>query len=327
MEALISVVIITYNQELYIRQSIESVWKQKVNVPIEILVGNDASTDHTKEILEHMKQDPQMHMRMIHREKNIGASANLYDLLKRARGKYIAFLEGDDYWTDCNKLQRQIDFLKKHTKYVGCTHECMLVDENGVRMPGQSLEWISKKREFDIRTHCGFYLAGQMGTLMCRNIFQGSGEKYDIIYKAHPIISDRTVQLALVLNGPLYRMNICMGAYRQFDGQKGENATSRYFTRNDHSHYDNFVLTCDLEAFAQTYMAKTIQFTYMKKIFFTNAVCQACRRHSYETCRDVRKILHYPGVRQWSYLLFLPRGILRKIIQKLKRWRLVWRFG
>ena len=318
MEPLISVIIITYNQEAYIQQAVESVLRQKVEYPIEILIGEDASTDQTGDILNEWKHEE--HLRLFHRDKNRGASANLYDLLKCASGKYIAMLEGDDFWTDENKLQRQMDFLQNHPEYIGCTHECLLVDEKGEPLPVQGLEWISKSREFGIKESKGFYLAGQMGTLMCRNIFKDSGTRYDIIYKAHPMISDRTVQMVLALEGKLYRLKECMSAYRQISSVDKNNATSQYFVKNIHSAYDNFMLTCYLEDFCKQYTeSEKISFSYTKKLFFTSAVYQGFWRKSPAVCQDVKKILNSPGVKKWSYLLFLPRGILHKLFQKQKK--------
>lgn len=312
---LISVIVITYNHESYIRQSMSSIWIQKINVPIEILVGNDASVDKTGEILDELNR--KMPFSLYHRKKNIGASANLYDLLKHAKGKYIAFLEGDDYWTDAQKLQKQFDFLQHHPEYIACTHECILVDENGLPLSNQKLKWISKKRKFGIKESQGFYLAGQIGTLMCRNIFKNSNENFSIIYTAHPMISDRTVQMVLALNGYIYRLNNYMGAYRQICETDKENATSKYFVENIHSAYDNFMLTCKLEGFAQDYLRDySIDFFFIKLLFFTSAMYHRFRENSPEIRQDIKNILRYPGVKKWKYYLFLPIGIIFKLLHK-----------
>lgn len=312
MEALISVIVITYNQERYIHQALDSILSQNTDKVIEILVGNDASTDRTGEILEELNRTH--NVTLIQRKQNLGASANLYDLLEKAEGKYIALLEGDDYWTACDKLQKQYDFLEAHPDYIGCTHECLLVDERGNELPEQNLDWLCKKREYAIRDHRGLYLAGQTGTLMFRNIFKDKPGAYEIIKTAHPLISDRTLQMVLALEGSLYRLNVCMSAYRQINKIGEENATSRCFASNIHSAYDSFILTCRLEEYAKGHReGADIDFNITKKMFFTSAVYQCLKKRSSLIYQDIKKILHYPGVNRWSYIFFLPRGIIRKL--------------
>lgn len=315
MTPLISVIVITYNHESYIRQAMSGIWMQKINVPIEILVGNDASTDQTGEILDTLNCDTPFVL--YHRKKNMGASANLYDLLKRAKGKYIALLEGDDYWTDTQKLQKQFDFLQNHPEYIACTHECILVDEQALPLSDKKISWISKKRKFTLKESRGFYLAGQIGTLMCRNIFKNSNEKFNIIYTAHPMISDRTVNLVLALNGVIYRLNDYMGAYRLICESNKENATSLYFIENVHSAYDNFMITCKLENFSQNYLNDySIDFFFIKLLFFTSAIYRRFRDNSPEIRQDINNILKYPGVNKWKYFAFLPIGIIYKLLHK-----------
>lgn len=303
---------ITYNQERYIREAVDSVLSQNIDIGVEIIIGNDASTDKTRDILDELNQENQLHL--IHRERNIGASANLYDLLGEASGKYIALLEGDDYWTDCDKLQKQYDFLDTHSDFIGCTHECLLVDEQGKALPDQSLDWISKQRIFDIKEHQGLYLAGQAGTLMFRNIFKDNLKQYEIIKTAHFMISDRTLQMVLALNGKLYRLEECMGAYRQINRLGEANATSQCFANNIHSAYDNFVMTCRLEEYANKFECESeIDCLLTKKMFFVSAVYQCLRKRSPEIYQDIKRILHFPGVSKWSYIFFLPKGIFLKL--------------
>ena len=312
---MISVIVITCNQEKYIRQAVDSICGQEINCPMEVLIGNDASKDGTGQILDELVGI--YNVKVIHRESNLGASRNLYDLLLRCKGDYVAFLEGDDYWIDSQKLQKQYDFLEKNPNYIGCTHECLLVNEQGEPMLRQKLEWISRENVYGLRENQGFYLAGQMGTLMCRNIFKNSRDIYDIIYQAHAMISDRTVQMILAMEGNLYRMNLYMSAYRQICSKNPTNATSQYFSRNKHSAYDNFMLTCLLEKYAREYSGnQEIDFSRTKKMFFTSAVYQMIKRWSPEIIKDIKKILETPGVNKWEYFIFLPKGILYKIIHR-----------
>lgn len=124
MEPLLSVVTITYNHEPYIAKCIEGVLMQKVNFPMEFIIAEDCSTDGTRAICEEYAAKYPELIRLITSETNIGYNPNELRAMKAAKGKYIAYCEGDDYWTDPLKLQKQVDFLESHSDYSVCFHRC-----------------------------------------------------------------------------------------------------------------------------------------------------------------------------------------------------------
>ena len=113
----LSVGILTYNQEAYIRQCLDSVLMQKVDFDYEIVVGDDASTDGTQNILRDYEKHYPGRFVLLLGEKNEGISMNYKKVLTACRGEYVALCEGDDYWTDVTKLQKQVDFLGNHPDY------------------------------------------------------------------------------------------------------------------------------------------------------------------------------------------------------------------
>lgn len=118
----VTIITITYNQERYIRQALESFVTQKTNFKFEVLIGDDASTDGTPKIInEYAAKYPDI-IKPILRTKNLGAMANMVDLFYKANGQYIALCEGDDYFTDDNKLQIQASFLDKNKGHTICFH-------------------------------------------------------------------------------------------------------------------------------------------------------------------------------------------------------------
>ncbi len=123
-EPVVSVKMITYNHAPYIAQAIEGVIQQETDFPFELVIGEDCSTDGTREIvLEYQKKYPDI-IRVIASEHNVGASKKGMRTEKACRGKYIAYCEGDDYWHHLQKLQKQVDFLETHSE-VGLVHsEC-----------------------------------------------------------------------------------------------------------------------------------------------------------------------------------------------------------
>lgn len=114
---MVSVVCITYNHKPYIREAIESFLMQMTNFHIEILIGEDYSTDGTRKIVFDYEKKYLDLIRVITSNTNVGMQANGIRTLTAARGKYIALCEGDDYWTDPYKLQKQVDFLEKNPDY------------------------------------------------------------------------------------------------------------------------------------------------------------------------------------------------------------------
>lgn len=129
MKPLISIWIITYNQEEYIAKCIEGVLMQRIEYPIEIIISDDCSTDKTYEICIDYKEKHPNIINLIRQEKNIGLTKNWIETLKRCSGDYIAMCEGDDYWTDSLKLQKQISFLELNIEYSAVSHDVTISDE------------------------------------------------------------------------------------------------------------------------------------------------------------------------------------------------------
>lgn len=119
---LLSIVCITYNHEAFIGRAFEGFLMQKTKFNYEIIIGEDHSTDKTKDIInEYIRRFPYK-IKLISSSHNEGAVANERKAMLLAKGKYIAFCEGDDYWTDHLKLQKQVDFLEQNSEYSVCFH-------------------------------------------------------------------------------------------------------------------------------------------------------------------------------------------------------------
>lgn len=117
----VSVCMITYNQAPYIREAIEGVLMQETTHSFELIISDDCSQDETRSICrDYQKRYPDK-IRLIFPERNLGISENFYTTLFSATGKYIAFCEGDDYWIDPQKIQKQVDFLEKNVE-IGCVY-------------------------------------------------------------------------------------------------------------------------------------------------------------------------------------------------------------
>ena len=128
---LVTVLVTTYNQEKYIAQALDSVLAQKTDFPFEIYVSEDCGTDGTRTILQdYARSYPDM-IRLNLRDKNVGISRNWYEGLCAARGEYVCTLEGDDWWLDDCKLQKQMNFLREHPDYAAVSHTIRQTDDAG----------------------------------------------------------------------------------------------------------------------------------------------------------------------------------------------------
>ena len=127
---MVSVFCNTYNQESYIRHCLDSLLAQKTNFEFELLITDDASTDGTSEIVRmYAEKYPQVIVAVLHEENQYskGKNQNIDFLFPRARGKYIAFCEGDDFWIDDHKLQNQFDAMEKTPSASWCVHSSVNV--------------------------------------------------------------------------------------------------------------------------------------------------------------------------------------------------------
>jgi len=118
----VTVCMITYNHEAFISEAIEGVMMQQTSFPIELIIGEDCSTDRTRKICQEYKLKYPDKIKLLLPESNLGMMRNFYTTLDVSTGKYLALCEGDDYWTDPHKLQKQVDFLEANEDYAICFH-------------------------------------------------------------------------------------------------------------------------------------------------------------------------------------------------------------
>ena len=123
----VQVVCITYKHEKYLAEALDSFVRQKTDFPFEVLVGDDCSPDGTGKIAEeYAKRYPDI-IKNIPREHNLGPTRNMVDLISRCTAPYLAFCEGDDYWIDEYKLQKQHDFMERHPEAGFCFTKTKIV--------------------------------------------------------------------------------------------------------------------------------------------------------------------------------------------------------
>lgn len=210
---LVSVCIQTYQHVNFISDCLEGVLKQKTNFKYEIIIGEDESSDGTLDICKSYAQNyPELIRLFLHkRANNIIINGNpsgrfIYlNNLYLARGKYIALCEGDDYWTDPYKLQKQVDFLEANPDYQACAHEVEVLTNNGL---------ISSKKAKSTFVLEDFFHASNLNT--CSFIFRNNISFEERHLKA--IVGDMVLFILCAQKGKIHFISEPMAVYR-FMGQ------------------------------------------------------------------------------------------------------------
>lgn len=213
-KATVSIYVPTFNHEKYITQALDSILMQQVDFPIEVFVGEDCSTDSTRQVLQAWEvshPDPRFHI--FYRKENMHRQAvnNATDLKQRCKGKYIICLEGDDYWTDPTKLQQQVDFLENNPDYYAVAHNCMVVDENSV--PTAEAYPECHDEEYTLRHFASDILPGQYATFLARN-YMTDPHMDKALLSITGGAGDRRVYFSLLCHGKIRCFQKVMSAYR-----------------------------------------------------------------------------------------------------------------
>ncbi|WP_075981920.1 glycosyltransferase [Bacillus massilinigeriensis] len=233
MNILVSINCITYNHEKYISDAIEGFLHQKTDFEYEILIGEDCSTDCTREIVEkYAKSYPNL-IRVITSSRNVGAAENMRRLFQNSKGKYIALCEGDDYWIDMNKLQKQVDYMENNPDCTLCFHNGIVVEDKNKINDRSVIPWMKNNEKYYFNRSCQ-YTAGELALL-------GYIPTASYLYPKHlledlpdwcynAIVGDNVIKLITSSHGYAYYMNECMSVYRF---GIGGSATSNWIKEND----------------------------------------------------------------------------------------------
>ena len=144
----LSVVVLAYNHEKFLRQALDSVLSQQVDFAYEVIVGEDHSPDGTRGIVQDYARRYPDRLRPIYQTQNVGMGPNFRDCLAACRGQYIALLEGDDYWTDPRKLHKQVSWLDAHPDFSLCFHPVADLREGDAQPPAGPRAFVQDVYEF-----------------------------------------------------------------------------------------------------------------------------------------------------------------------------------
>jgi glycosyltransferase involved in cell wall biosynthesis len=135
MTPTVDVCMLTYNHEAFVQQAIESILAQQTNFLVRLVIGDDGSTDETRALIAEYAQRQPERFKLLFHERNVGIIPNFAQVLESCEAPFIAVLDGDDYWTDVHKLQRQIDFLQAHSEFSVSAHDAEMFWQDGSTPP------------------------------------------------------------------------------------------------------------------------------------------------------------------------------------------------
>lgn len=210
-DVMVSVCVLSYNHEKYLRQCLDGIFMQKVSFPFEVRVHDDASTDRSQEIIkEYQQRYPDILKPVLQSENQYSKGGGILNkfLLPLCEGKYIALCEGDDYWTDSLKLQKQVDFLEGHEEYSMCFHKVYVVYEGEIKQ-----ERIFDRLEEGDCSAYDIYADWLVPT--CSVVYRN----YSSPFESNSIIvfGDIFLWLQLAERGKLYCMGFYGGVYRRHE--------------------------------------------------------------------------------------------------------------
>ena len=299
-EILLSVAMITYHHENYIRKALDSILMQNVNFKYEIIIGEDCSPDNTRTILLEYYEKYPNRIKLIFRDKNVGATKNLYDVLMNCQGKYIALLEGDDFWTDSNKLQLQVNFLEEHKEYTGVSHDFEYVNKFGehLSLSNEKNSDCDSSLEFTMNDFAKWEWPIQTATLVFRNFFlTNKDEDFSIIYTAHSLMADRTLAMLILKKSNILIIRKVMSAYRYVFEKNCTNYTSQFEMPDNRK--DIVETTLRYINMLEKYLTScsNYNFAFIKSQFVNEMIIKTIKSPTLDSVKDLNEILSMVSIK------------------------------
>lgn len=312
----VTILCITYNHGPYIRNTLEHFVNQRVNFSYEILIHDDASTDDTADIIrEYAEKYPNMFVPILQTENQYSQAVPiLARLYPKCRGKYVAICEGDDYWPDLDKLQKQFDFLESHPDYSGVAGVTEFFDDDGntTRPPMPAAHYAGKDAtEWAFLNAAGGNIASN--TLMVRaSVVQSPS--FVRANEESPRVGDILLMLKIFEDGKLYVMPDVLQHHKDQSRENASNYNSIFNLKQKFTHCVD-VLNAITNNFEKPHN--------LSKWFERNllhAYIQACRAGEKQEFMEIyqQAPAQYQVSLKWLWLKNLPSRAVGKIKRSLK---------
>ena len=297
---LVSIICPAYNHEAFIKQALDGFLMQKTNFLFEILVHDDASTDNTKSILlEYEMKYPDRFNNIYQKENQFSKNIILptINLLASSKGKYIACCEGDDYWTDPFKLQKQVDFLESNNEFTICWTKYLIQKNDTLSKP--DWENILSFKDHHIINFDNFskpYNTYTLTTVFRRKCIINE------LYKNYKYFKDNSLYAICMSKGKGAILDFYSGVYRMHTGGI-YSATNEYF--QDKANYFNF-----LEILVRFTKSRTDHFYFLENYFKRKYLLELENQKSW----FILKINYV--VKKWRLVLSNPSfGLIKRLIK------------
>lgn len=304
LQPLISVCMIAYNHDSYIREAIEGVLAQKTSFDIEIIIHDDASDDKTAEIIKEYERNYPSVIRAVFQTSNQyskGVDIFRKFIYPKCRGKYIAFCECDDYWCDELKLERQARYLEQHDKCMAVFHNCYIVDENNNEIVDYKGPYkVRKEVDYDsVKLAITNDYPGQTASVMARASIYNLSEKLLLEFEKLRINGDKKTLILAVSKGYIHVLPERMSTHRVVYND-GDSWTASNYGKN----LSGFVLRAnlDLRKFAKN-NPRVISFPNYYYVFHSSVavLVKGLRACSIEDKRILHSVVEEFG--GWIYFL------------------------
>ena len=256
----ISIVTLTYGHEKYIRQAIEGILMQVGDFDLELIIADDQSPDRTSQIInEFIQVNPEKapFIKYTRHSENIGVMNNFVWALNQCKGDYIALCDGDDYWTDTKKLQKQLKVLENSSQFSACFTDALIVTSNSE----EKKKYLKKNKQLIFKPNDIVLEGGGLfptASLLFRNVIT---HYPDFLLNAKS--GDRALSLLLTLHGDFYNLDQVTCVYRVHDGGVFSNILHEKEKRNDVS-LSNIQLLKDFNLYSDYKFATAIKKTISK---------------------------------------------------------------
>ncbi len=285
---LVSICCITYNHEKYIRDAIEGFLIQKTTFPFEIIIHDDASTDNTQKIIREYSNKENRIVSILRKTNIKSTGVPVFPFtFQKAKGKYIALCEGDDYWTDSLKLQKQVDFLEANLEFSLCFHNAKVIYEDKKKQPHSFVHL--EKTTFNIVDIIisPWFIPTQ--SILFRREYLVFPEWFKYVYNG-----DLALQLIYALKGNFYYLDEIMSVYRKHGTSAGA------------THSNSFIKLKIIEAL--TYFNQYTHFEYNSSI---QKKINILRTELYKTLLYERHIIN--RLLSLDFYLFKFKSLLKKL--------------
>ncbi|MBE5841975.1 MAG: glycosyltransferase [Butyrivibrio sp.] len=236
----VSIYMLTYFHEKYIRQAIESVLAQKTQYTYELVISDDFSQDGTREILkEYAEKYPDI-IRVNLNDENIGIPKNIYKARSMCRGRYITALSGDDYWINDQKIETEVKFLDEHPQYVAVFNAIELrMDDSTTAYDVIPRDKSQLNREYSLKDYEKCEPLGTHGFFMRNYFLTEEGREYFAqAQQISKFVDDAVDEVLILKKGPVYILDIVTDAHRVVSSTEDKkNYNSRYSRLEKFGHH------------------------------------------------------------------------------------------